>query len=491
MKFIDNNFLLPNQLAQELFHEVAADLPIIDYHNHIDPVALAENRPYENVTQLWLRLDPYKHRLMRINGVPESEITGAASDYDKFMAWARTLPRTIGNPLYHWSALELQRVFGVEELLTEKNAPDLWHHINQQLQQEQYRTADLIQQWGVQVLSTSDDLLDDLHPHRQATLARSLEVLPSLRGDSMIAFTSLEFPSWLEKLEKQTGTRIQSLEDYLAAIEQKLSHFDEAGCRLADHALDPNFAFDLPTEAQATQYFSQLIAQEALNQHQAKQLTSYLLTFLGKAYAHRGWILQLHIGAQRQTSTRLQQLTGGAGGFACIGSSPNMDSLTRMLDTLERSNSLPKIILYPLNPADYAAMASLTGSFAEDRVPGKIQLGPAWWYNDHFEGIQYHLKTLANYGMLSQFVGMTTDSRSPLSFCRHEYFRRVLCSTISTWVEEGHLPQETAVLSDLVKDLCYRNAQQWIMKNDAVLPSNGMIVKEQMTDNKGRGTNDT
>ncbi|MEM9830360.1 MAG: glucuronate isomerase [Bacteroidota bacterium] len=477
MKFIDNNFLLPNRLAQELFHEVAASLPIIDYHNHIDPASLAENRQYENITQLWLSLDPYKHRLMRINGVAEEKITGTASDYDKFMAWACTLPQTLGNPLYHWSTLELQRAFGIEELLNEKNAPDIWHYANQQLQQEQYRTVDLIQGWGVQVLSTSDDLLDDLYPHQQATLAHSLSVYPSLRGDSVVAFANPQYHSWLGKLGEQTHSIISSLQEYQAAIEQKLAYFDEAGCRLADHALDANFTFDLPSETQATEYFSQLINGKTLDKQEAQQLTSYLLTFLGKCYAQRGWILQLHIGAQRKTSTRLQNITGGAGGFACIGNSANIDSLTRMLDALEQDNSLPKVILYPLNPADYAAMASLTGSFSEDGVSGKIQLGPAWWYNDHFEGIQYHLKVLANHSMLSQFVGMTTDSRSPLSFCRHEYFRRVLCNTLGTWVEEGHLPKDMTMLSELVQNLCYGNAQRY-MKYEIRTGSPGAIETE-------------
>ncbi|WKN43852.1 glucuronate isomerase [Tunicatimonas pelagia] len=460
MSFIHTDFLLSNSTARALFHDVAHSLPIIDYHNHIDPVALAENRQYENLTQLWLSLDPYKHRLMRINGVPEDRITGEASDYDKFMAWAHTLPRTLGNPLYHWSALELQRVFGIKETLTEENAQMVWQACQEQLQQEEFRAANLIKRWGVETMSTSDDLLDDLQPHQQATLTHSLNVYPSLRGDTILAFSSQHYRAWIKELATQTGLTIRNLEDYQTAIQQKIHDFDQAGCRLADHALDPDFYFALPSEAQAMNYFHQIIAGNKLNQQESVQLTSYLLNFLGKAYAEQGWILQLHIGAQRQTSTRLKKITGGAGGFAGIGHACDIDSLCRFLDSLEQAGQLPRMILYTLNPSDYEALASLTGSFAEDGVAGKIQLGPAWWYNDHYEGIQHHLKVLANYGMLSRFLGMTTDSRSPLSFSRHEYFRRVLCNTLGTWVKEGHLPNDTKLLSELVQNLCYENAQQ-------------------------------
>ena len=462
IKFIHSDFLLSNDTARELFHGVARDLPIIDYHNHIDPVALVENRRYENLTQLWLSLDPYKHRLMRINGVPEAQITGEASDYDKFMAWAYTSPRTLGNPLYHWSALELQRVFGIEETLTPKNAPQIWQACQEQLQQEEFWIAHLIKRWGVETMSTSDDLLDDLQPHQQVTLAHPLNVYPSLRGDNILAFSSTNYPIWLKELEQQTSLTIRNIEDYQAAVQQKLNYFDQAGCRLADHALEPDFHFELPSEAQAASYFHQMMAGNKLSRQKNVQLTSYLLNFLGEAYAKQGWILQLHIGAQRQTSTRLKKIAGGAGGFACIGSTCDIDSLCRFLDSLEQADRLPKVILYTLNPSDYEAFASLTGSFAEDEVAGKIQLGPAWWYNDHYEGIQHHLKVLANYGMLSQFVGMTTDSRSPLSFSRHEYFRRVLCNTLGTWVEKGHLPADTDMLSQLVRNLCYENAQQYM-----------------------------
>ncbi len=465
--FIHPKFLLQNDTAVELFQSVV-DLPIIDYHNHIDPADLANNRRYENLTQLWLSLDPYKHRLMRINGVPEAQITGAAPDREKFQRWAETLPRALGNPLFHWSALEMKRVFGIDELLNPDNAPEIWQACNEQLQQDDYRVVPLIQRWRVQTMSTSDDLLDDLAPHRQVSLTHELNVFPSLRGDTILSFGKANDRSWLNKLTKQAGHKINSLADYQSAVHGRIQYFADAGCQLADHALDPDFHFRLPTGAEAATYFQRVLDHETLSPEEHTKLISYLLNFLGKAYADQGWTLQLHIGAQRRTSRRLKQLAGGAGGYAGIGSTCDIDSLGRLLDSLERSGQLPRIILYTLNPSDYEAMASLTGSFAEDGVPGKIQLGPAWWYNDHYQGIERHLNVLASYGMLSRFIGMTTDSRSPLSFSRHEYFRRVLCNTVGTWAEAGQLPNDMNLLRSLVQDIAYQNAEQWIQSKNTI-----------------------
>lgn len=465
--FISSKFLLQNDTAGELFQAVQ-DQPIIDYHNHINPVDLADNRRFKNLTQLWLSLDPYKHRLMRINGVPEAQITGKASCREKFQRWAETLPRTLGNPLYHWSALELKRVFGVDELLSVENASAIWKACNEQLQQDDYLVVPLIQRWRVQTMCTSDDLLDDLEPHRRVSLTHELNVFPSLRGDTILSLSKTNDQTWLNTLSEQTGKKTNNLDDYQSAILQKLDNFTEAECRLADHALDPDFHFLLPTEREASTYFQRVLDKQTLSSEEQIKLNSYLLNFLGKAYAERGWTLQLHVGAQRSTSTRLKQLAGGAGGYAGIGTTCDIDSLCRLLDTLEQAGQLPEIVLYTLNPADYEALASLTGSFAEDGVPGKIQLGPAWWYNDHYQGIERHLNVLASYGMLSRFIGMTTDSRSPLSFSRHEYFRRVLCNTIGTWAEAGQLPNDINMLRSLVQDIAYQNAEQWMHRKTTI-----------------------
>lgn len=467
--FIRPDFLLQNDLAIKLFHEIAKDLPVIDYHNHIHPRDLFENRKYKNLTELWLKTDPYKHRLMRMNGIPEHFITGEASDWEKFYCWAETLPKTVGNPLFQWSCLEMKRVFDIDEILTQDNAKEIWNSCNDKLQNDKYSLIKLIRTWNVRMMSTSDDLLADVKPHRHVSLThQDLDVLPSLRADTILAFDKENFHDWLHSLSSQTNQQIKSLEDYKAAILQKLVCFEEAGCLLADHALDPDFYFSLPTQKESAGFFIRILNKETLSKEEGVKLMSYLLNFLATAYAEKGWVLQLHIGAQRQTSSRLKILNGGAGGYACIGTCIDIDSLCRFFDNLEQSSRLPKIILYALNPADYEPLASLTGSFAEDGVPGKIQFGPAWWYNDHYEGIERHLKVLSNYGMISRFIGMTTDSRTPISFSRHEYFRRVLCNTIGSWTEQGHLPADYPLLSQIVKNISYQNAAQWILKKETI-----------------------
>ncbi len=395
--FIHDDFLLKTAVARRLYHEHAAGLPIVDYHNHLDPHALAEDRAFANITQLWIATDPYKHRAMRIAGVPERLITGDATDREKFDAWAATVPLTLGNPLFHWTALELKRCFDIGELLSPETAACIWEQCNEKLRTKAFTARQLIARANVEVLCTSDRLTDDLAAH--AKLAQSdfkTRVLPSPR-------------------------------DAEAPDAARLDAFARLGCRLADHAVN---TFD-----------------------------SEALTAFAREYARRGWILQLHFGAQRETSTRLRQLAGPAGGYATIGNACDIPALCQFLDGLEREGCLPRTILYPLNPADYAAIATLTGSFAADGVRGKIQFGPAWWYNDHALGIRQQLDALASYGLLATFIGMTTDSRSLLSMVRHEYFRRVLCDWLGDKVETGELPAD---LGPLVRAISYGNAMQWM-----------------------------
>jgi glucuronate isomerase len=410
-EFIHDNFLLKTRTARQLYHEFAENLPIIDYHNHLDPRDLADDRVFENITQLWITGDPYKHRAMRIAGVPEQLITGDATDREKFEAWAATLPQTLGNPLFHWTALELKRYFGIGEMLSPENAGRVWDMCNEKLRSPEFTARQLVARANVECLCTSDRLSDDLQAH--ARLAKSDSktcVLPSLRVD-----------------ELPTGDH--------AAIVERLDFFQRLGCKVADHAL---VEFD-----------------------------SEMLRFLGCEYGRRGWIMQFHIDAQRQTSTRLRNLAGPAGGYATIGNTCDIPSLCRFLDDLENAGCLPRTILYPLNPADNAALATLTGSFAEDGLRGKIQLGPAWWYNDHAFGIRHHLDTLASFGLLSTFIGMTTDSRSLLSMVRHEYFRRVLCDWIGDQMEAGALPADGKLIGQLVRAVACENARRWICPESA------------------------
>ncbi len=461
--FLTDNFLLRGAVAERLFHQTAKSLPIADYHNHLDPSLLAENHVFQDLTELWLAGDPYKHRAMRINGIAEARITGKADNYDKFLAWAETFPRTWGNPLYHWNCLELKRVFGIDELLTSANATDIWRRAGAQMGEDRLTAQGILENFGVEVLCTSDDLLQDLHPHRRATARGRLTVLPSLRGDSITDVARSGFPDWLERLVMLTGRQIYSLDDYLAAIEERLETFAEAGCVLADHALNSGYLYLPCTRERAVVHFAGAAAGAKLTETAGRELKNFLLVALGERYAKRGWGLQLHVGAQRKTSARLRRLAGSAGGYASIGSAADIASIAQLLDAIETGpDGLPDIILYTLNPTDNAGFASLTGSFAEDGRPGKVQFGPAWWYNDHLDGVRDQLNAVATHGLLHHFIGMTTDSRSLLSFSRHEYFRRILCNLLGEWVAAGKLPNDEALLKEAVTNICHRNAANWL-----------------------------
>lgn len=459
--FLNSNFLLQNSIAERLYHEVATELPIVDFHNHLPIHDIAADRQFNNITQLWITGDPYKHRLMRMFGIPEKEITGNASDEAKFKHWAKILPFTLGNPLYHWSALELKRVFDIDELLNENNAEEVWQECNQKLQLAQFSAANITKQFKPEYLVTSDNLLDDISRHSTASAQLdNVEIVPSLRGDDLLNFKQINFSKLLSNLSPE---RINDLADYQQIIINYLEKFHQAGCTMADHALDAGFAYIYTRKEKAMAIFAALLAGKTLDKQQELQLKSYLLHFLGKEYAARNWVLQLHIGAYRNTSTRLANLTGGAGGFAGIGNSCDISSLINLINDLEKENLLPRMILYTLNPNDYEAVATLTGSFAEDGLAGKIQLGPAWWYNDHQSGIERHLQVVANYSLLSQFIGMTTDSRSILSLSRHEYFRRILCNYLGKMVQQKMIPHDFDLLSQLVTRVCYSNSKSMIL----------------------------
>ncbi|NJN27520.1 MAG: glucuronate isomerase [Cyclobacteriaceae bacterium] len=456
------DFLLQSQMGKRLFYEVAKDLPIIDYHNHLCPQDLATNRQFKNLAEAWVLHDPYKHRAMRICGVPEQQITGDASDESKFMHWAKTLPKTIGNPLHLWSAMELKEVFDLDESLNEHNAREIWDRCNELLQQPGYGAMDMLRQFKVEKLCTSDVLLDDLEAHQKASKFHGISVLPSLRGDAILAVDTPDFDNWLQKLQHATQVVITSLDHYKHAISVKLNDFDSAGCCLADHSLDAGFVFLPTTAASAQAIFKKLVQKDQVSVQELSVIKNHLLEFLGKEYARRNWVLQLHIGAQRFTSSRLRKLAGPAGGYAGMGFACDIRGLAQLIDRMELEGLLPKTILFTLNPVDNEAFATLTGSYAQDGIVAKIQFGPAWWYNDQYHGIIKHLQDIASFGLLSQFIGMTTDSRSVFSFSRHEYFRRILCDQIGTWVAQGVMPADESLLAQLVKDIAYFNSKQWI-----------------------------
>lgn len=456
--FLDEEYFLLNKTAERLYVDFAESLPIVDYHNHLDPAALGSNRMHTDITDLWITGDPYKHRAMRINGIAEHYITGNATAKEKFLAWSQTLPQCIGNPLFHWSFLELKTVFGIETILSEQTAEAVWTECNRQLQERELGRRDLLLLWNVETVCTSDDLLDDLSSHALAT-DDLLTVLPSLRGDTILLPPGRG--EWFKRLESLHGNSFRSLDDFLDALVGQLDRFDRSGCLLADHSLDDHFRFTLPSERETEELFQWFLAGgERMSKKAVARWQSFLLVFLAEEYARRGWTMQLHLGALRQTSTRLRRLTGPAGGYACIGSGVDTESIVRLLDLLENRDALPKTILYTLNPADNPILATLTGSFVRDGVSGQIRFGPAWWYNDFAEEIRKHLITLAGYSLLSRFVGMTTDSRSVLSFSRHDYFRRILCSLIGQWVELGEVPDDDEFLGPLIGNICVENARE-------------------------------
>lgn len=460
--WLGEDWLLPTALSRRLYHDVAAPLPIIDYHCHLDAADLADDRRFDTITDLWITPDPYKHRAMRMLGVPEAIITGQdTAPRVRFEAWAAALPKLLGNPLHAWAAMELARTFDTTGPLT----PASFDTLTAALQLPTRSARGLIDRAHVACICTSDRLLDDLDKHRLlAASGWATRVLPSLRGDDILAVDAPAYRDWLRQLGAATGVAVTDFPAFTTAVQRRLDAFAAAGCRLADHSLDGLDEYD--HDADPAPLLDRVLAGQKLDAAQRNALHGGLLRMLAAAYAKRGWVLQLHLGAQRQTSTRLRTLAGPAGGYACLGSPLNVPALARLLDDLERGDALPRVILYNLNPADHAAMATLTGSFAADGVPGQVLWGPAWWFNDHALGIRQHLDTLAHYGLLWTFPGMTTDSRSLLSMVRHEYFRRLLCGWVGEQVDAGLMPADDASLNALVRGMCHDNARRMLQLDE-------------------------
>jgi len=458
----NEHFLLQTPLGRRLYHEQAAMLPIIDFHSHLSARDLAADRVFANLTELWIAPDPYKHRALRHLGVPESLITGSSSDYEKFLAWAASLPRLLGNPLHQWSDLELRHTFGITQALDTSSAEVVWNRTLDLLTRPSHSARALLALAPVACVCTSDRLLDDLADHRHlAGKLNATRVLPSIRADDALAVQSRDFPSWVQALGERTRVSINGLDDFLAAIEVRLEDFAVHGCVLSDHALDM-FDYATTPASEADRAFRRRLEGRALEPGEVRALRSHLLAHLGTSYGRRGWAMQLHLGAQRDTSSRLRERVGPAGGYATIGQPANIGALCRFFDDLEREGVLPRTVIYSLHPGDYAPLAALPGSFTEEGVAGKVQCGPAWWFNDHVLGIRHHLDAISHYGFLSSFIGMTTDSRSLVSMTRHEYFRRILCDYLGEQAAAGRLPDDFALLSDCVRRIAYDNARHWL-----------------------------
>ena len=459
--FLDDNFLLSTDVSQKLYHHYAAPQPILDYHCHLSAQDIAENHRFANLYEIWLDGDHYKWRAMRANGVAERYITGGASPYEKFLAWARTVPYTLRNPLYHWTHLELQRYFGITDLLDENSAKSVWERANPALAQD-LTTHGILQKFRVEVVCTTDDPTDDLCHHR--TIANSnlnTRVFPAFRPDKALTIGTPEFLTWIDKLAKAANIEIRNLNGFLVALRKRHDDFHASGCRLSDHGLDHCLATPC-SEKTAAAILENARDRKAISGEEATQFASFLMLFFARLDAEKGWTKQLHLGALRNVNSAARKAIGPDTGFDTVGDFPQIRPLAAYLDLLARENALPRMILYNNNPADTFAFATLIGCFQNGQEPGKIQYGSAWWFLDQKEGITAQLNALSNVGLLSRFVGMVTDSRSFMSYPRHEYFRRVLCEVIGEEVIRGELPNCDALLGRLIQDVCYQNARNYL-----------------------------
>jgi len=463
MSFIHDDFLLHSEAARRLFHDYAENEPILDYHCHLPPADLAADRRFANLFEPWLEGDHYKWRAMRANGVEERLCTGDADPKDKFLAWARTMPHTLRNPLYHWSCLELKRYFGIDDLLDESNAESVWDRANAQLAGDDLTTQGILKKFDVRAVCTTDDPTDDLAPHQ--TLAASdctTRVYPAFRPDKALRVDQPEaFNAWCDKLTAASNIEASSYQAFLDAIRQRHDFFHQIGGRLSDHGIDACFA-DFPSDAEAARIFDKARSGQAATPDEHRAFASAMMLYFGRLDAEKGWTKQLHVGALRSVSTQMLAQVGPDTGFDSIGDFPQVVALGRYLDRLEQEDALPKMIVYNNNPVDNYALATMMGNFQDGKTPGKMQFGSGWWYLDQKEAMEWQLNTLSNVGLLSRFVGMLTDSRSFMSYPRHEYFRRVLCNLLGTDIENGELPADYDLVGGIARDISFANAKNYL-----------------------------
>ncbi len=460
--FMDEDFLLSTESARKLYHRYAEGMPILDYHSHVNPREIYEDRQFENITQVWLGADHYKWRQMRANGINEAYITGDAPDYEKFCRWAKTLEMAIGNPLYHWSHLELKRYFGFGGYLCRDTAREVWEQCNAMLATADYSARGLIKMSNVRLLCTTDDPADSLIWHQRLAKDDSFDVrvLPAWRPDRAFAPEKEDYTEYLENLGEAADVEIDSFASLVQALCKRMDFFAGQGCRIADHGLE-YVMYEPASEKQIEGIFAKRLAGGTLSRQEEMQFKTAFLLAMGREYHKRNWVMQLHYGVKRNINTRLFRALGADAGVDSIGSVAPYAQLSDFLNALADTDELPKTIVYSLNPADNAAIGSVIGCFQDDTVPGKIQQGSAWWFNDHKCGMREQMISLANLGLLGNFIGMLTDSRSFLSYTRHEYFRRVMCDLIGGWVEDGEYPQDSGALERIVRGISYDNAVRY------------------------------
>ena len=459
---MDEDFLLSTQIAQKLYHEHAEKTPILDYHCHINPEEIAKDRQFENITQVWLGGDHYKWRQMRSNGVDEKYITGDAPDREKFQKWAETLEKAIGNPLYHWSHLELKRYFGYDGCLNGETAEEVWNLCNEKLKTPEMSVRNLIRQSGVTLLCTTDDPADSLEWHKVIAEDDSFEVqvLPAWRPDKAMNIEKTDYADYLKKLGTAAEIEIHTFADLKAALKKRMAFFDSMGCRASDHALE--YVMYAPaSDEEVETIFAKRLGGEMLTKAEELKFKTAFMLFVGKEYARLGWAMQLHYGCKRDNNVFRYEQLGPDTGYDCIDNYAPSGQMADFLNALNASDELPKTIIYSLNPNDNAAIGTILGCFQDSGAIGKIQQGSAWWFNDHKTGMIEQMTSLANLGLLGNFIGMLTDSRSFLSYTRHEYFRRILCELIGGWVENGEYPADMKVLGKMVEDISYNNAVRY------------------------------
>ena len=463
MSFIHDDFLLSTAASRRLYHEYAKDEPILDYHCHLSPKDIAGNRRFRNLFEIWLEGDHYKWRAMRANGVDEKYCTGDAVPYDKFIAWARTVPHTLRNPLYHWTHLELKRYFGIDELLDENSAPSVWEAANRMLAGLDFTTQGILKRFHVQALCTTDDPTDDLaHHRRMASSPLGVRVYPTFRPDKALNVHAPEmFNSWVDQLSIASGVQIVKVADLVDALQRRHDFFHSMGCRLSDHGLNQCYA-EPCADREAGAIFERARAGRAASPEDHRKFASFMMLHFGRMDAEKGWTKQLHLGARRNTNTRMYGMLGPDTGFDTIGDWPQVEALAGYLDFLDQEKALPRTIIYGLNPVCSYAFAAMIGNFQDGSIPGKIQFGSGWWYLDQKEGMEWQMNALSNVGLLSRFVGMLTDSRSFMSFPRHEYFRRVLCNLIGRDMENGELPDDYDLVGRMVRGICFSNARNYL-----------------------------
>ena len=460
--FIKEDFLLTNKTSKRLYHKYAEDMPIIDYHCHINPQEIYEDKKFDNITEIWLGGDHYKWRLIRSNGVPEEEVTGNADAYTKFKQFATALSKAIGNPMYHWTHLELKRYFGYNGVLCADTAKEVFDLCNKKLQDKSMTARNIIKKSGVKLIGTTDDPIDSLEWHKKLREDKSFDVMvvPSFRPDKAVNIEKDGFAEYISKLSEVVGEKIKTVEDVKKALTKRLDFFCELGCRATDHGLD-YMVYSPASKQETEEIFVRAMSGEKISASDAEKYKTAILVHLGEEYAKRGIVMQIHYGVQRNTNTLTFKNLGPDTGFDCISNQECSTAVTGFLNALQMKNALPKTILYSLNPHDNEMLGTVLGCFQGEEIPGKIQQGSAWWFSDTKSGMETQLKSLANLSILGNFVGMLTDSRSFLSYTRHEYFRRILCNIIGEWVENGEYPNDEKMLEEIVRGICYYNAERY------------------------------